>query len=127
MTSKPMAERSRSDHGASTAPPFLSPESAQGASGIHTFTPTHDRLLPSPIPPPTASSVHSQRPQSRVSSAVSGLSRTSEGDTTAVRKSHSQSVSSTPHTLASSNRTLSAGADNKERQRAARTLPSKPR
>lgn len=122
-----MAERRKSDHGTSNNnAPFLSPESAQGSS-THThpsFSSTHsspgNQLLPSPIPPPTASSSNSHhRPQSRVS-AVSGNSRGSQSEG-AVRKSHSQSVSSTPHTLASSSATLSA--ENKERQRAARTLP----
>lgn len=90
-----MAERRKSDNTAAPAP-FL-------------------------VPPPTSSSQHSQqRPQSRVS-AVSGNSRNSESDGPPVRKSHSQSVSSTPHTVASSNRTLSA--ENKERNRGARSLP----
>lgn len=118
-----MAERRRSDHGtASNNAPFLSPESAQGSTHTHpSFSSTaSNQLLPSPIPPPTASSSNSHhRPQSRVS-AVSGNSRGSQSEG-AVRKSHSQSVSSTPHTLASSSATLSA--ENKERQRAARTLP----
>lgn len=122
MTSKPAGERRKSDHGhpptlAAPPGPFLSPDSAQPSSSSSTT----NRLLPSPIPPPTASSVQSsQRPQSRVS-AVSGNSRNSESDGPANRKSHSQSVSSTPHTVASSNRTLSA--ENKERNRAARSLP----
>jgi hypothetical protein len=123
MTTKFSAERRRSDNGTMPAP-FLSPESAQGSSHTHpSFSSTNsNRLLPSPIPPPTASSVNSQqRPQSRVS-AVSRNSRDSQGEIP-VRKSHSQSVSSTPHTLASSNRTLAA--ENRERQRAARTLPRK--
>lgn len=127
MTSKPMAERRKSDNGTvngNNAAPFLSPESAQGSTHTHpSLSSTNSgQLLPSPIPPPTASSVNSHnRPQSRVS-AVSGNSRNSHSDGT-VRKSHSQSVSSTPHTLASSSRTLSA--ENKERQRNARTLPRK--
>ncbi|KAH8632294.1 hypothetical protein IG631_13977 [Alternaria alternata] len=80
------------------------------------------RLLPSPIPPPTASSFNSQRrPQSRVS-AVSDNSKDSQ-DGVPVRKSHSQSISSTPRTLASSNRSITASAENRERQRAVRSLP----
>ncbi|KAH7072118.1 hypothetical protein BKA63DRAFT_516953 [Paraphoma chrysanthemicola] len=123
-----MVERRKSDNGSgngngsAAVAPFLSPGSAQGSSSHHpsVSSTTSNRLLPSPIPPPTASSNHSQhRPQSRVS-AVSGVSRDSQSEG-AVRKSHSQSVSSTPHTLASSSRTLSA--ENKERQRAARSLP----
>jgi hypothetical protein len=124
MTSKPMAERRMSETGthSSTHAPFLSPDSAQGSTHTHpSFSSTaSNQLLPSPIPPPTASSSHSQhRPQSRVS-AVSAASRGSQSEGV-TRKSHSQSVSSTPHTLASSSRTLNA--ENKERQRAARTLP----
>ncbi|KAH7385477.1 hypothetical protein DE146DRAFT_208326 [Phaeosphaeria sp. MPI-PUGE-AT-0046c] len=123
MTSRSMAERRKSDHGTSNNnAPFLSPESAQGSTHTHpSFSSSNsNQLLPSPIPPPTASSANSHhRPQSRVS-AVSGNSRGSQSEG-AVRKSHSQSVSSTPHTLASSSATLSA--ENKERQRAARSLP----
>ncbi|KAF2820992.1 hypothetical protein CC86DRAFT_373914 [Ophiobolus disseminans] len=116
MTGRSMVERRKSDNGTSTHTPFLSPD----AHHPSVSSTNSNRLLPSPIPPPTASSIVSQqRPHSRVS-AVSGNSRDSHSEG-AVRKSHSQSVSSTPHTLASSNRTLSA--ENKERQRAARTLP----
>jgi hypothetical protein len=123
MATKSLAERRRSDNG-NTAAPFLSPESAQGSQ--HTqpsfSSTTSGGLLPSPLPPPTASSVASQqRPQSRVS-AASRTSRNSQSEG-APRKSHSQSVSSTPRTLASSSRTLSA--ENRG-QRAARTLPRKP-
>jgi hypothetical protein len=119
-----MAERRKSETGTSNGihAPFLSPESAQGSTHTQpSFSSTaSNQLLPSPIPPPTASSAASQhRPQSRVS-AVSAASRGSQSEGVA-RKSHSQSVSSTPHTLASSSRTLNA--ENKERQRAARTLP----
>jgi hypothetical protein len=122
-----MAERRKSDSGTNTSnhAPFLSPESAQGSTHTHpSFSSTNsNQLLPSPIPPPTASSANSQhRPQSRVS-AVSGVSRGSQSEGV-VRKSHRESVSSTPRTLASSSRTLNA--ENKERQRAARTLPRKP-
>jgi hypothetical protein len=86
-------------------------------------TPAHaNRLLPSPIPPPTSSSLSShQRPQSRIS-AVSGVSKDSH-DGAAVRKSQSYSIASTPRTLASSNRSLTASAENRERQRAVRSLP----
>ncbi|CAO2653615.1 Nn.00g030260.m01.CDS01 [Neocucurbitaria sp. VM-36] len=123
MTSKPMVERRKSDngHGNGTSP-FLRPDAAQGSaqtSSTSTSTTTGNRLLPSPLPPPTASSMGSQRPQSRVS-AVSGNSRDGS-DGAAVRKSHSQSISSTPRTLASSNR--SESAENKEKNRAVRTLP----
>ena len=138
MASKPMAERRKSDHG-STGPSngpreslsFLSPNNAltttiashQSSSSTHAGSSgANNRLLPSPIPPPTASSQSSQhRPHSRVS-VVSGLSRDDQSEAT-VRKSHSHSISSTPHTLASSKGTSSTAADNRERQRAARSLP----
>lgn len=118
-----MVDPRRSDNGNGTAP-FLRPDAAAQGSA-HTSTSStlnSNRLLPSPIPPPTASSVGSQRPHSRVS-AVSGNSRDSQGDGVAVRKSHSHSISSTPRTLASSNRSLSASAENREKQRAVNTLP----
>ncbi|KAH6629499.1 hypothetical protein C7974DRAFT_359311 [Boeremia exigua] len=137
MASKPMADRPQSAHGIGPSSPsngpreslsFLSPNNAfttaappgttsstlAGRSGATS-------LLPSPIPPPTASSQSSQhRPHSRVS-VVSGFSR--DDESAAVRKSHSHSISSTPHTLASSKATSSTAADNRERQRAARSLP----
>lgn len=120
MTSKPMVERRKSDNG-SAASPFLRPDAQASTQTSSSSTATH-RLLPSPIPPPTASSAGSHRPQSRVS-AVSALSR-DESDGLAVRKSQSHSVSSTPHTLASSNPSLNAEArENREKQRAVRTLP----
>jgi hypothetical protein len=127
MTSKPMVERRKSDNGTNTGTGFLRPDAAAQGSNHTTQTSTlnsstGNRLLPSPLPPPTASSVNSQpRPQSRVS-AVSGNSRDSH-EGAAARKSHSQSISSTPRTLASSNQSISASADNRERQRAARSLP----
>ncbi len=117
MTSKPLAERRKSDNGNGTSP-YLSPVAAQG--GRRNSTSGHsNRLLPSPFPPQTASSTGSQRPQSR----LSGVSHTSRDGSVGgtVRKSHSQSVSSTPRTLASSNRSLNT--ENNERQRAVRTLP----
>jgi hypothetical protein len=137
-----MAERRKSDYssngpsnGPSSGPreslSFLSPNDALTTTASHqSSSSTHagssggnNRLLPSPIPPPTASSQSSQhRPHSRVS-VVSGLSRDDQSETAAVRKSHSQSISSTPHTLASSKGTSSTAADNRERQRAARSLP----
>ncbi|KAJ4988425.1 Regulator of phospholipase D SRF1 [Stagonosporopsis vannaccii] len=141
MASKPMAERTKSDHG-SNAPSnghreslsFLSPNDAlsstTAAATSHPPTtsstlagrPGAASLLPSPIPPPSASSQSSQhRPHSRVS-VVSGLSRDDQSES-AVRKSHSHSISSTPRTLASSKGTSSTAADNRERQRAARSLP----
>ncbi|KAJ4364560.1 hypothetical protein N0V83_009156 [Neocucurbitaria cava] len=129
MNSKPVVERRKSDNGNSTGTgtsPFLRPDAAQGSahtSSSSTAT-SGNRLLPSPLPPPTASSasVGSQRPQSRVS-AVSGNSRDGS-DGAAVRKSHSHSISSTPRTLASSNRSASAEhKDTQEKQRAVRTLP----
>src|SRR5690242_11021030 len=143
MASKPMAERPQSDHG-SNAPgngqreslSFLSPNDALSTTAI-TTAPSHpptasstfagrsgaSSLLPSPLPPPSASSQSSQhRPHSRVS-VVSGLSRDDQSESAAVRKSHSHSISSTPHTLASSKATSSTAADNRERQRAARSLP----
>jgi hypothetical protein len=55
---------------------------------------------------------------------VSAVSRDSQSDGAAIRKSHSHSISSTPRTLASSNRSqLSASAENREKQRAVRSLP----
>lgn len=151
MASKPMAELTKSDHGpdASSSPPtstgpreslslsFLSPNDALTTVASHlstgTTSSTHagrsgsntansNSLLPSPIPPPSASSQSSQhRPHSRVS-VVSGISRDDQSEKAGVRKSHSQSVSSTPRTLASS-KASSTAADNRERQRAARSLP----
>ncbi|KAH9880525.1 hypothetical protein IAQ61_000818 [Plenodomus lingam] len=146
-----MSERRRSDdHGNGTTTttnnntnnnltsPFLRPDAAvhgtahTPATATATATaPSHlshlshtNRLLPSPIPPQTASSIGStqQRPQSRVS-AVSGFSRDSQSERAAVRQSQSHSVSSTPHTLASSNRSLSASAENRDKHRAVNTLP----
>ncbi|KAL6704050.1 hypothetical protein ACN47E_008814 [Coniothyrium glycines] len=134
MTSAPMVDPRRSDNGTTpttttttTASPSLRPDAAAQGSANTSNTSTSstlnsNRLLPSPIPPPTASSLGSQRPQSRVS-AVSGNSRDSQSDGLAVRKSHSHSVSSTPRTLASSDRSLSASAENREKQRAVNTLP----
>ncbi|KAF1935043.1 hypothetical protein EJ02DRAFT_150951 [Clathrospora elynae] len=125
MTGMPMAERRKSDHGTGTSP-FLRPDAVLLGSTHTSQTSTLNsapgtRLLPSTIPPQTSSSIGSQRPQSRVSaiSAISAISRDSQGDGAAVRKSHSQSIASTPRTLASSNRSL----ENRERQRAARSLP----
>lgn len=112
------------------------------ATSPSSLDPSH--LLPSPIPPPptTSSSQSSSithRPLSGVSaaSALSAASAVSShhhrgehdrirddlSDGAAVRKSHSHSISSNPHTLASSKGSLSA--ENKERQRAVRTLPRK--
>ena len=143
MASKPTAERRKSDHGsngpvASSGPreslSLLSPNDAltttasrQSSSstqpGRSGGTTANSSLLPSPIPPPTASSQSSQhRPHSRIS-VVSGISRDDHSESAAVRKSHSQSISSTPRTLASSKGTSSTAADNRERQRAARSLP----
>lgn len=133
MASKPMAERRKSDHG-SNGPRegLLSPHDAlttashQPSQSNSSTTPvgsSGSRLLPSPIPPRTPSSQSSQhRPHSRVS-VVSALSRDDQSESAAPRNSHSQSISSTPHTLASSKGTSSTAADNRERQRAARSLP----
>ncbi|RYO26069.1 hypothetical protein AA0111_g8453 [Alternaria arborescens] len=106
---------------AAAAPRSSQTPQASTLNSPPTATQQH-RLLPSPIPPPTASSFNSQRrPQSRVS-AVSDNSKDSQ-DGVPVRKSHSQSISSTPRTLASSNRSITASAENRERQRAVRSLP----
>lgn len=122
-----------SPNASSNAPAMTSssPPPSSSASTTPTPTPTPapaqpNRLLPSPIPPPSASSLHShphsfQRPQSRIS-AVSGVSKDSH-DGGPARKSQSYSISSTPRTLASSNRSLTASAENRERQRAVRSLP----
>src|SRR5690349_10412160 len=85
---------------------------------------TTGHLLPSPIPPPTAPSSSSLRPPSGVSANSSRSSHLSEKsgaeqvDAIAVRKSHSHSVSSNPHTLASSKDTSkgSLSPDNRDRQ-----------
>ncbi|UPX10156.1 uncharacterized protein EKO05_0000827 [Ascochyta rabiei] len=101
----------------------ISTASRQSSSSTHLGSSVGPRLLPSPIPPPTASSQSSQhRPYSRVS-VVSGLSRDDQSERRAARQSHSHSISSAPHTLASSKGTSSTAADNRERQRAARSLP----
>lgn len=126
MTSKPLGDPRRSDNdtiaGSNTSPFLRADAGAQGSAHTSTSsTLASNRLLPSPLPPATASSIGSQRPQSRVS-AVSGNSRDSQGDGVAVRKSHSHSVSSTPRTLAS-DRSLSVSAENREKQRAVNTLP----
>ena len=108
MASKPMVEQS---NGAAS---FLSP--------VPQYQANPSRLLPSPIPPPTASSASSQRPQSGLSAASSSHDRSRDDQTegTAVRKSHSHSVSSNPHTLASSG---SNSADARTTPRHVRTLP----
>ncbi|KAF2849626.1 hypothetical protein T440DRAFT_518868 [Plenodomus tracheiphilus IPT5] len=129
MLHKSMSERRCSDHGnangttTTSASPLLRPAQASAHTSASSPARNPNRLLPSPIPPQTASSIGStQRPQSRVS-AVSGNSRDSPSEGAAVRKSHSHSVSSTPQTLASSNRSLSASVENREKQRAVNTLP----
>ena len=121
MNSKPPAERRKSDNGnGNSTSPYLSPDAAQAQTSRRNSTSSHsNRLLPSPIPPQTASSIGSHRPQSRIS-AISRNSRDESIGATG-RKSHSHSVSSTPRTLASSNRSLDA--ENKDRSRAVRTLP----
>ncbi|KAF2004581.1 hypothetical protein P154DRAFT_519085 [Amniculicola lignicola CBS 123094] len=83
-------------------------------------------LLPSPLPPPSASpSSSAPRPSSGVSAVSSNHDRHADADhrnnSPATRKSHSQSVSSNPRTLASSKG--STAAENRDRQRAVRTLP----
>lgn len=91
--------------------------------------PQANRLLPSPIPPPTASSLSSHSPSQRPQSGLSANTHTSSteryrddiSDSANVRKSHSHSISSNPHTLASSKG--STAAENREKQRAVRTLP----
>jgi len=93
-------------------------------------TPVSPRSHLTPIPPPTASSLNSQRPQSGVSVVSSSNERYHREhlEGAAVRKSHSHSVSSKPRTLASSSSRRSkdsASADNRDRQRAVRTLPRK--
>lgn len=131
-----MGERNTSEHGHGSA-------NANGTASDHLLRPdaqlqqsptltssSANRLLPSPIPPPTASSLTSSlhRPQSRVS-AQSGGSKDSQATTKdghdgpPNRKSHSHSISSTPRTLASSHRSTTTSAENRERQRAARSLP----
>ncbi|KAF2472933.1 uncharacterized protein BDR25DRAFT_283551 [Lindgomyces ingoldianus] len=84
------------------------------------------RLLPSPIPPPeSSSSLALQRPLSRLSAASSNNNERSldgQFDGAGVRKSQSYSISSNPHTLASSKGSQAAESRDKQR-RAVRTLP----
>ncbi|KAF2187955.1 hypothetical protein K469DRAFT_725016 [Zopfia rhizophila CBS 207.26] len=96
--------------------------SVEKSNGLQLRTQGH--LLPSPIPPPTSSSVTSQRPlsgSSAVSSSYNEKVPDDQSDGTAVRMSKSHSISSNPRTLASSKGSVSA--ENKEKQRAVRTLP----
>ncbi|KAF2684160.1 hypothetical protein K458DRAFT_339382 [Lentithecium fluviatile CBS 122367] len=111
MTGKLIVEQS---NGPASSSSFLVPPLPQSNSS--------NRLLPSPIPPPTASSASSQRPQSGFSAASSSHDRSRDGQTdgAAVRKSHSHSISSNPHTLASSG---SNSADVRATPRQVRTLP----
>jgi hypothetical protein len=116
--------RTRARQGMAGAPAVEQP------NGPHNSTSTsrnNGLLLPSALPRPTTatSSVASPRPSSGVSAAPTNHDRSVDGqlDGQAVRKSHSQSVSSNPHTLASSKGSLSP--DNRDRQRAVRTLPRK--
>ncbi|KAF2870490.1 hypothetical protein BDV95DRAFT_573956 [Massariosphaeria phaeospora] len=104
MTGRPMVEQSN-------ATPFLNPNARpQG------------HLLPSPLPPPSASSLSLPRPQSGVSAASSNP-RDDRSEGTAVRKSHSHSVSSNPLTVTSSRSKGSLSQENRDKQRAVRTLP----
>lgn len=108
MPSPPMVERN------GTHPPLLSAQSNGG------------HLLPSPLPPPSASSlsVSSQRPRSAVSAVSSSHDRGDQVDgTAAARKSHSYSVSSNPQTVASSKASTSADTYTRDKQRPVRTLP----
>ncbi|KAF2451014.1 hypothetical protein P171DRAFT_150938 [Karstenula rhodostoma CBS 690.94] len=123
MTTNPMVE---AHNGAS---PFLhpSPPPAQGHLTTNTTTlrlqPSHfPSAAPSPIPP-TASSLSLQRPLS-ATTASSSHDRYPHDQTDGaanVPKSHRQSVSSNPHTLASSRSKDTQAADDKHR--IARTLP----
>ncbi|ORX98723.1 hypothetical protein BCR34DRAFT_547888 [Clohesyomyces aquaticus] len=103
------------------------------------------RLLPSPVPnpqnpqnpqhpqslpiPSSSSSLALHRPLSAVSAASSSRSNNNEkgelqpDGASGVRQSHSHSISSNPRTLASSKGSLSVAADNRDKQRAVRTLP----
>lgn len=115
MTTRPMVEHSNNG----SPSPFLSPNlQPQGTT----------RLLPSPVPPPTASSVSSQRSPSGLSARSSNHDKfrddQTDGNGSAVRKSHSHSISSNPHTLASSKGSANAATENREKQRLVRTLPS---
>jgi hypothetical protein len=101
--SKPMAEHTQ--HNASPSP-FLSPSQA--------------------LPPPSASSQASHRSPSALSSSTRGRDDQLDGAAStsaqAPRKSHSQSISSTPHTVASSK--ASTAAERRDApQRVVRTLP----
>ncbi|RMZ71837.1 Regulator of phospholipase D SRF1 [Pyrenophora seminiperda CCB06] len=141
MASNPMGEHTTSDtghgHGHGHGSPndthvdhhHLRPDAAQQQSPTLTSA-SPNRLLPSPIPPPTASSLtySLHRPQSRVSAQSGGskdsqATKDSHDGPSTTRKSHSHSVSSTPRTLASSHRSTTTSAENRERQRAARSLP----
>lgn len=84
-----------------------------------TAAPNH-HLQPSPIPPTSASSLSLHRPLSATTQASSSraISLDQVDGANNVRKSHSQSVSSNPHTLASSR-----SKDDDRHPRHARTLP----
>lgn len=107
--------------------PFLHPSpAAQGfttaATSSHSTTTNNNRLQPSPLPP-TTSSLSLNRPLSATTATSSRdrfLNDQTDGASN-VRKSHSQSVSSNPHTLASSRSKDTQAADDKHR--VARTLP----
>ncbi|KAL1608010.1 hypothetical protein SLS60_002949 [Paraconiothyrium brasiliense] len=112
MASNPMVE---AYNGSS---PFLHPSPpSQGLT-----TTNNNRLQPSAIPP-TTSSLSPHRPTSATtaSSSHERYPHDQADGANNVRKSHSQSVSSNPHTLASSRSKDTQAADDKHR--IARTLP----
>lgn len=96
-------------------------ESRNGSSPFLSPTTNH-RLQPSPIPPTTASSLSLHRPLSATTAASSSHALDQVDGANNVRKSHSQSVSSNPHTLASSRSKDTQVPDDKH-LRTARTLP----
>jgi len=109
--------------------PFLRPQSQH--QNPPSSSQANNRLLPSPIPP-TASSLSLHRPPSATTATSSSHDRSNyREDTTLdgaanVRKSHSHSISSNPHTLASSKGSTAAEAhdrDKDKQQRPVRTLP----
>ena len=97
-------------------------ESRNGSSPFLSPTTTAHRLQPSPIPPTTASSLSLHRPLSATTAASSSHALDQVDGANNVRKSHSQSVSSNPHTLASSRSKDTQLPDDKH-LRTARTLP----
>ena len=129
--STPMVETRNGESSSPSPSPFLHPQQQLQPLGgtISTTTPTptptttatlNNRLQPSPLPPTSSSSPSLHRPLSATTQASSSraISLDQLDGANNVRKSHSQSVSSNPHTLASSR-----SKDDDRHPRHARTLP----